>query len=140
MPGATSEACVQQWLKTEVDPARTETVVFSFGTNDVIYGVPFENSLAALTDALDRAAELAVPAHVVGPPDAPGISDAYTGICAAREIPFFETATPLGPGSVWRAEANAGDGSHPGAGGYAELADLLEEAGLIDWLTKMSSR
>jgi acyl-CoA thioesterase-1 len=135
VPGATSEACVQQWLNTPIDPERNEMVVFSFGTNDMIYGVPFENSLAALTSALDRAAELSVPAYVVGPPDAPGISDAYAGICAAREIPFFETVEPLGPGSVWRAEANAGDGSHPGDGGYAELAELLDRAGLTDWLT-----
>jgi lysophospholipase L1-like esterase len=140
VPGATSEACVKQWFNTGIDPARNETVVFSFGTNDVIYGVPTEDSLAALTSALDRADELEVPAYVIGPPDAPGISDAYAGICAAREVPFYETVTPLGRGSAWRAEANGGDGSHPGAGGYAELADLLDEAGLIEWLTKMSSR
>lgn len=140
VPGATSEACVQQWLNTEIDPACREMVVFSFGTNDVIYGVPTENSLAALTSALDRAAGLEVPAYVIGPPDAPGIADAYAGICAARDIPFFDTVTRLGPGSTWRAEADAGDGSHPGAGGYAELADLLAGAGLVEWLTKMSSR
>lgn len=140
MPGATSEACVQQWFATGIDPSRSEVVVFSFGTNDVIYGVPFENSLAALTIALDRASALEVPAYVVGPPDAPGIADAYAGICAARGIPFFDTHTPLGPGSVWRAEANAGDGSHPSAGGYAELADLLDHGGLIEWMTKTSSR
>lgn len=140
VPGATSEACVRQWFNTGIDPQRNETVVFSFGTNDVIYGVPTDNSLISLTSALDRAAELDVPAFVIGPPDAPGISDAYAGICAARDIPFFDTAIPLGDGSIWRAEANAGDGSHPGAGGYAELADLLERGGFVSWLTKMSSR
>jgi lysophospholipase L1-like esterase len=140
VPGATSEACVRQWLNTGVDPLRNETVVFSFGTNDVIYGVPTENSLAALTSALDRAEELEVPAYVIGPPDAPGIADAYAEIAAARDVPFFDTVVPLGPGSVWRAEADAGDGSHPGAGGYAELADLLDRAGFVEWLTKMSSR
>jgi lysophospholipase L1-like esterase len=140
VPGATSEAGVRQWFNTQLEPQRKETVVFSFGTNDVIYGVPSENSLAALTRALDRADEFEVPAYVVGPPDAPGIADAYAGIAAARDVPFFDTVIPLGPGSAWRAEANAGDGSHPGAGGYAELADLLDEAGLVEWLTKMSSR
>jgi lysophospholipase L1-like esterase len=140
VPGATSEACVAQWLNTGIDPERKETVVFSFGTNDVIYGVPSGNSLAALTSALDRAAELDVPAFVVGPPDAPGIADVYAGICAGREIPYVDTVIPLGPGSIWRNEANGGDGAHPGAGGYAQLADLLEAAGLVEWLTKMSSR
>ncbi|MBJ7353549.1 MAG: hypothetical protein JHC98_01880 [Thermoleophilaceae bacterium] len=140
VPGATSEACVRQWFNTGIDPQRNETVVFSFGTNDLIYGVPTENSLAALVRGLDRAAELQVPAYVVGPPDAPGLADAYAGICAARDIPFFDTVIPLGAGSIWRAEADAGDGSHPGAGGYAELAELLERAGLVQWLTKMSSR
>lgn len=108
--------------------------MFSFGTNDLIYGVPIEKSLAALTSALDRASELSMPAYVVGPPDAAGISDAYAGICAARDVPYFDAATPLGPGSVWRAEANAGDGSHPSSGGYAELAELLDRAGLTEWL------
>ncbi len=131
---------MHQWEKSGIDPRRNESVVFSFGTNDLIYGVPIENSLAALTLALDRAEALAVPAWVTGPPDAPQIADSYAGICAARDVPFFDTVTPLGPGSTWRAEAEAGDGSHPGAGGYAELADLLEEAGLVEWLTKMSSR
>lgn len=140
VPGATSEACVRQWFNTGIDPHRSETVVFSFGTNDVIYGVPTDNSLVALASALDRAAELEVPAYVIGPPDAPGIADAYAGICAARDIPFFDTVIPLGDGSTWRAEADAGDGSHPGAGGYAELADLLERGGLVRWLTEMSSR
>ena len=140
VPGATSEACVRQWFNTGIDPQRNETVVFSFGTNDVIYGLPTDNSLIALTSALDRAAGLDVPAYVVGPPDAPSIADAYAGICAARDIPFFDTVIPLGEGSTWRAEANAGDGSHPGAGGYAELADLLERGGLVRWLTEMSSR
>jgi lysophospholipase L1-like esterase len=140
VPGATSEACVRQWFNTTIDPARNETVVFSFGTNDVIYGVPTENSLAALTSALDRAEQLDVPAYVIGPPDAPGISDAYAGICAARDVPFFDTVIPLSAGSIWRAEADAGDGSHPGVGGYEELAGMLDAAGLATWLTKMSSR
>jgi lysophospholipase L1-like esterase len=131
---------VRQWFNTGIDPQRSETVVFSFGTNDVIYDVPIEDSLAALTSALARAAELEVPAYVVGPPDAPAIADAYAGICAARDIPFFDTFTPLGAGSIWRAEADAGDGSHPGAAGHAELAELLERAGLVKWLTEMSSR
>jgi acyl-CoA thioesterase-1 len=114
--------------------------VFSFGTNDVIYDVPLDRSITALASALNRAAELGVPAYVVGPPDAPAVAGAYAGVCAAREVPFFDTVIPLGAGSTWRAEADAGDGSHPGAAGHAELADLLERAGLLAWLVKASSR
>jgi acyl-CoA thioesterase-1 len=127
-----------------------ELAVFCFGTNDAVLHHPAEQSLAALNNSLDRAAELDVPAFVIGPPpigDMPeedaalrSLSDAFAGVCAARDIPFVATFDRLGPGSTWRAEAAAGDGSHPGAGGYAEMAEFLDTEGLTAWLTKMSSR
>jgi lysophospholipase L1-like esterase len=55
-------------------------------------------------------------------------------------VPFIATFDALGPGSVWHAEAGAGDGSHPGAGGYEELAELLRTGGLTEWLLAMASR
>lgn len=150
VPGAPGEFVVQSWFNTAVDPSRAESAVFCFGTNDAVLHVPAEQSLAALAHALARALELKVPAFVIGPPpigDMPeedlalqSLSDAFAGVCAAGDIPYVPTFERLGPGSVWRAEAEAGDGSHPVAGGYAELAEFLEVEGLTDWLTKTSSR
>ncbi|MGH2959375.1 MAG: GDSL-type esterase/lipase family protein [Solirubrobacterales bacterium] len=150
VPGAPGDYVAQTFVNTGIDPARVELAIFCFGTNDAVLHHPAEQSLAALTGSLDRASENDVPAFVVGPPpigDMPAedlalrsLSDAFAGVCAARDIPFLETFDRLGPGSTWRAEAEAGDGSHPGAGGYAEMAEFLDAEGLTAWLTKMSSR
>jgi lysophospholipase L1-like esterase len=34
----------------------------------------------------------------------------------------------------WLAEVRSGDGSHPGADGYGQLADLVWTGGWTDWL------
>jgi lysophospholipase L1-like esterase len=138
------------WQNTTLAPDRRELVVFCFGTNDAVLHVPVDRSLDAMGEALRRADELAAPAFVIGPPpigDMPAedlhlrsLSDALAGVAAAAGAPFISTFDRLGPDSIWRAEAEAGDGSHPGAGGYSEMADFLEESGLVEWLTKMSSR
>jgi acyl-CoA thioesterase I len=39
----------------------------------------------------------------------------------------------VGGSAIWRAEAEAGDGAHPGAGGYELLATLIGEP-LLQWL------
>jgi lysophospholipase L1-like esterase len=150
VPGAPGSYVVETWRNTTPDPARTELAVFCFGTNDAVLHVAAADSISALIDALDRAEELKVPAFVIGPPPIGDMIDedlalstlsgSFSGVCAAHDVPFVPTFEKLGPGSIWQAEASAGDGSHPGAGGYAELAEFLESEGLIDWLTKMSSR
>jgi lysophospholipase L1-like esterase len=150
VPGAPGKYVAQTFVNTEIDPTRVELAVFCFGTNDAVLHHPAEQSLAALTSSLDRASELDVPTFVIGPPpigDLPdedlalrSLSDAFAGVCAARDIPFVATFDRLGPGSTWRAEADAGDGSHPGAGGYSEMAEFLDAEGLTEWLKKMSSR
>ncbi|MGK2878520.1 MAG: GDSL-type esterase/lipase family protein [Solirubrobacterales bacterium] len=150
VPGAPGSYVAQTFVNTTIDRSRVELAVFCFGTNDAVLHHPAEQSLAALTESLDRAIRHDVPAIVIGPPpigDMPeedrvlrSLSDAFAGVCAARDVPFVATFDRLGPGSTWRAEAAAGDGSHPGAGGYIELAEFLDAEGLTAWLTKMSSR
>lgn len=137
---------MQTWFNTTPDPQRTELAVFCFGTNDAVLGVPLGDSLAALGRALDRAEELSVPVFLIGPPpigDMPTedralktLSEMVGAIAEEKAIPFVPTFDALGPDSIWGAEAGAGDGSHPGAGGYAEMADLLVRGGLVEWLTK----
>jgi acyl-CoA thioesterase-1 len=127
-------------------------VVFSVGANDACgerAGDPprmsVEQSTATLTGLLDAAATKKLPAFVVGPPPlGEALADARVGelteafavLCAARRarVPFVAVAAPLLASRTWLAEAAAGDGAHPGAGGYDELAALVLDGGLRDWL------
>jgi acyl-CoA thioesterase-1 len=123
-------------------------VVFSFGANDTSLEdgrprVEPEHSVATLERVLDEAARLAIPAFVVGPPpvgehaqDAriAGLSAQFADACAARAIPFADVVSALAANAAWRDEAAAGDGAHPGAGGYDALARLVLEAGWLVWI------
>ena len=124
-------------------------VVFSFGANDTTVEdgrlrVEPEVSSATLVSVLDEAGLLGLPAFVVGPPpvgedgqDAriTSLSSAFAKVCAARAVPFADVCEPLRANATWRTEAAAGDGSHPGAGGYAALAKLVLAAGWIAWIS-----
>jgi lysophospholipase L1-like esterase len=150
VPGAPSGYIAERWLGTELDPSLRELVVFCLGTNDAVLGIDLDDSIMALEHALDHAELNGVPAFVVGPPpigdgserDAAlaDLSSTFDTLLAMRAVPYLPTFEALGPGSVWRAEALAADGTHPGAGGYAELAELLRTGGLTAWLLAMSAR
>jgi lysophospholipase L1-like esterase len=146
VPGETSVQAVARWMNTDVAAqAKNTRVVFSFGTNDVITGTTAEQSQAALIGALDRADGWGIKALVVGPPpvgDLPAadlelreLSESFHQICVERRVPFIPTHDELSAGGAWVDEASAGDGSHPQGDGYAQLADLLLEAGIDRWLT-----
>lgn len=150
VPGAPGSYVAERWLATELDQDRRELAVFCFGTNDAVLRVPEDDSLEALEQILNRAEQHRVPVFVIGPPPVGDDAEADRALSALdsvmhqiatlRAVPYISTFAALGPGSVWQAEASAGDGSHPAAGGYAELAELLRTSGLTEWLTKMSSR
>lgn len=123
-------------------------VVFSFGVNDTTEEdgrVRVEPWLAvdALGRVLDEAAQLGLAPFVVGP--APSgeaaqdarvraLSAAFAPVAARRGVPFAEVLDALCDSPAWAAESAAGDGTHPAAGGYAELAELVLAAGWLDWL------
>lgn len=123
-------------------------IVFSFGSNDAIAEdgrerVEPDESVATLERVLDEAAQLGLPAFVVGPPpvgepepDAriAALAGRLHAVCAARAVPFADVTGALAASAVWRAEAAAGDGAHPGAGGYELLARLVLDAGLLLWI------
>lgn len=152
VPGETSAQAVARFFNTRIDPPelrdRGELVVVSFGTNDVIQGVPAEQSRASLEAALNLADQLSMPAFVVGPPpvgDMPeadarlaALSEEYAEICDSRGVGFIATHAALSEPGPWRGEASAGDGSHPQDGGYEHLAGLLEAQGLVEWLAESS--
>jgi acyl-CoA thioesterase-1 len=128
-------------------------VVFGFGVNDTTVEdgrlrVEPGDGVAALGRVLDGAQELALPALVVGLPPAGepaqdvrvgALSAAFAGVAAARGVLFVDVFGSLCANAAWTAEATAGDGAHPGAGGYAALARLVLAGGWLEWLGAMPS-
>ena len=120
---------------TDEEPMR---IVFSFGANDchLENGAPrvsqagtLKNAQAMLTEAGARC-----PVLLIGPPPVvdPGVSARLEGlnetlkVLAARlKVPFIDVFQPLAADGLWREEAAAWDGAHPGAGGYQRMADLV---------------
>jgi acyl-CoA thioesterase I len=114
-------------------------LVFSFGVNDCIdeNGAPrvaAERSLANAR-AILGAARARGPVLMLGPPPLslggaeariPALSRALETLSAELGIAFLDLGTPLSAIALWRIELAAGDGAHPGAAGYALIADLVE--------------
>lgn len=150
VPGAPGSYVSQRCVGTQFEAGRRELVVLCFGTNDAVLRVDEDESLAALERALDHTEMHGLPTFVIGPPpigdDPEGdaaladLDSVMHQVATLRAVPYISTFAALGPGSVWQAEAAAADGSHPGAGGYAELAELLRTSGLTEWLLAMSAR
>jgi lysophospholipase L1-like esterase len=123
-------------------------VVGGFGVNDTTaeggrLRVEPEAAVDALRRVLDGARELSLPALVVGPPPAGepaqdvrvgALSAAFASVAATRGVPFVDVFGSLCANAAWTAEAAAGDGAHPGAGGYAALARLVLAGGWLEWL------
>ena len=115
-------------------------VVFSFGANDAPHdaGRPQVEPAAMLANArvLLGWAGARYPTLIVGPPpiadDPPhdarvaALSAALGRLCAELEVPFLDLHGPLSGDATWRAEALAGDGVHPNAGGYTRAAALVD--------------
>jgi acyl-CoA thioesterase-1 len=122
--------------------------VFCFGANDATIEnarprVASVASLRALTSVLQQAGELGLRTLVVGPPPAnderqheriAALSSAFAEVCHKRDVPFISVIERLRASKLWRREALAGDGAHPAAEGYEELAELVLPA----WLTWLS--
>ena len=117
-----------------LDKGDRRGVAVSFGANDIRLDRPVEESAAALEHILRRAALRGYKAFVMGAPHAaePEL-DALRGRLnvhleeAARRLnaPFLDIRERLGDWTVWHGEAAAGDGVHPGAGGYARVAEIF---------------
>jgi len=123
-------------------------VVLSFGANDMTVQ---DNRLRvapglvvkALNGLIDRAEASGHGVFVVGPPPVCDhdqderireLSSQLAHVASHRRIAFVEAARPLLAHDVWRSTAAANDGTHPGAGGYAALAEIVLASGWLDWV------
>lgn len=147
VPGETStEICARwQWQAApEIAEGGPCRVVFSFGANDTTeeFGrlrVEPAVSRRNLSDALEAAAGLGLPALVVGPApvndDAQhrrieALSDEFSAICADAGVPYIPVARDLVAQGDWVRQAREGDGAHPATRGYEAMASVI----LTPWL------
>lgn len=147
--GASSALMERTWQReaetrlTGIDKA---AAVFSFGTNDswIENGAPLIEADRQMdnTRAILRAAKSRWPTLMVGPP---GLA-AYTPgtlretdhrarcatmqkICDDEAVPYFDTLAVFSSFKHWSGEAIKNDGAHPGAGGYTEMAAVIDAWG-----------
>jgi lysophospholipase L1-like esterase len=140
--GETSTELSKRWqLEAErrLRIGHDNRIVFSFGTNDTTVEnnklrVEFADSLRNAQQILS-AAKYRYPVLMVSPPPTADfemhdrvqkLSEGFAAICRELEIPYLDVFTPLLTSAVWMTEVEAGDGSHPNAAGYAELAQLVQ--------------
>lgn len=116
-------------------PEADGRLVFSFGANDCVDGGPPPAETLATTRRVLGEAAIWLPTLFVGPPPrgepagdsrVAALSDGLAALCRELAVPFLEVFRPLAGCPAWAAEAAAGDGAHPAAGGYQALAGLVE--------------
>ena len=143
--GATSTLIRDTWFAEAIarfKPGEKFAVVFSYGTNDCwrengTAQVSLDDHIANTTTILEESS-MRWPTLFVGPPGLPAYADStireadhaercdrIKSLCADLSIPFFDTLAVYGQFKHWHAEASAGDGAHPGAGGYTEMAAVI---------------
>jgi acyl-CoA thioesterase-1 len=138
----TSAEILGRWraeCEPRFSPGADARLVVSFGVNDttLVDGRPRvapEDAAANLGRLLAQAAEWAVPVLMVGPPpidDAEHnartgeLDERFARICADAGVRYVRVLPRLLASASWMREVRAGDGAHPGAAGYDELAALI---------------
>jgi lysophospholipase L1-like esterase/predicted GNAT superfamily acetyltransferase len=113
-------------------------LVLSFGVNDMTddgqgLRVPPGRSVANLEAILAEALPV-MPVLMVGPPPSGDagrdervatLDKEYASVCAAQDVPYVSVFTALKEQPSWQQGLAAGDGAHPAAAGYEQLADLV---------------
>ncbi|MDX2356770.1 SGNH/GDSL hydrolase family protein [Dietzia sp. PP-33] len=148
--GDTSEMILARW--DEVDRRRaafpTTAVIAEFGVNDAIehegaVRVDEAGTVAALRGMIDRAPEGRF--LVVGPPPVvwdevneriAARAEAMAQVCDEAGVPFVPTFDVLLAGGAWMREVTAGDGAHPGPGGYEQFAQVVSGP-VLEWLRSL---
>jgi lysophospholipase L1-like esterase len=130
----------QQECDHRFPPDCHHRVVFSFGVNDttmekgsrrVALARSLENARQILSVAKRRYSVLMVgPAAIADKLQNIRINELsghFAQLCEALNVPYLDIFTPLSQSDIWMQEAAAGDGAHPDAAGYTELAHLVQQ-------------
>lgn len=133
-------------------PEADNRLVLSFGSNDAVeengavrvtHACTLDNLAALLTEARHRA----ILPLVIGPPpvvDAGAehlrrtteLATAMSTLSRSLDVEFIDITSLLADDPVWTKEVRAGDGAHPGSGGYRRLADLVLGGGWREWIAR----
>lgn len=139
--GDTSADVLARW-RQQAEAARCTALVFSFGANDCLNGDnrrPRVSQLDRLknTKAILSAAKRMGPTLLVSPlpiADNEKITDRIADmarqlmtIARANGVMYANVFEEVRASTVWREEALAGDGAHPGVLGYAYVAEILSQ-------------
>ena len=129
--GAQIAARAPSEVKARFRHGDAKAVTIFFGANDIGQDLPLADSIEALEALLNWAAAHRLTAFVLSPPlyadplsdaQAAGMTAAFAKICAGRGAPYLDLREAGVDWSLWWAQAEAGDGIHPGAETYASLA------------------
>lgn len=114
-------------------------VVFSFGANDTTLEngrprVPEAQSVETTRQLLYLAKQHYAVVMIGPPPNADmehnlrtrHLSNLFAEVAEREGTPFLSVFDQLAEDTIWGREVSAGDGAHPGAGGYAKLARLVD--------------
>lgn len=120
-------------------PARSDNyLVFAFGVNDTTLEqdkprVNPHDSVTNLRQILGEAAPMYStlmigPTPVIETEQSGRIAEldqAYQAAASEFSVPYLSVFEELEQSKIWTSEMRAGDGSHPGQGGYQQLSDLV---------------
>ncbi|GAA2143354.1 hypothetical protein GCM10009760_29630 [Kitasatospora kazusensis] len=131
-------------------PGTDSRLVLSFGSNDAVeengaVRVGAARCLERLDTLLTAAGHREMRVLVVGPPPVTGagadhlgrlleLAEEMAALCERHGVPFVPVTRALADDPLWVAEVMAGDGAHPGADGYRQLADLVLRGGWAEWI------
>jgi lysophospholipase L1-like esterase len=138
----TSEDVLRRWAD-EVAVRRgagsEERLVVSFGVNDTTSEVgrprvPADRTVANLDAVIRGAGTAGLPLFVVGPPPVAepaqnrriaALDERFRTCCTRVGVPYVAVHAALAGQARWMDEVERSDGAHPGAAGYALLAELV---------------
>ncbi|MFF2392874.1 MULTISPECIES: GDSL-type esterase/lipase family protein [unclassified Nocardia] len=139
-------------IEPRVLPGADNRLVISFGSNDAVVEdgnvrVGRAQCLDNLATLLTESRERAIHPLVIGPPPVidggaehlrrtAELADDMAELCESRKVPFVATTQHLADDPVWTREARAGDGAHPGSGGYQRLAELVLDSRWQSWIAR----
>lgn len=114
-------------------PGEDLAFVFSFGAADHKLGVPEDEGLLAARAMLAEACSQGRTLCLLTPPAQDPVWSARNrslgqgllAVCGELGVPAFDLYAPLAASASYMASLAAGDGIHPDAGGYGEMAALL---------------
>ncbi len=150
--GATSGETLERFER-EAEPRLHDDmdgrVVAAFGANDLAAEDP-RGGIDTAARSLERLiGRVSRPLLFVGPPPVGDgellalvteLGDQLEHVCAHAGVPFVGVLEQLAASGTWQREAAAGDGFHPGAAAYAEMAAAVDGSPVWrEWLERPAS-